>query len=79
MTEPTFTLTALRRYDGETERMYIAYQGVVYDVTDCPKWWRGIHENQHFPGQDLTSELPDAPHGVEVFDHPCVRRVGVLG
>ena len=37
--------------------MYVAYAGVVYDVTDCPKWRRGLHENLHWPGQDLTAEL----------------------
>ena len=76
--EPTFTEQALRRYDGEDGRMYIAYQGVVYDVTDCPKWRRGLHEGLHFPGQDLSGEFGEAPHGEEVFAHPCVKRVGVL-
>ena len=77
--ERLFTEHELRRRTGERgARMYIAYQGVVYDVTDCAKWHTGIHENLHFPGQDLTSELPEAPHGVEVFGHPCVRRVGRL-
>jgi predicted heme/steroid binding protein len=51
---------------------------VVYDVSDCPKWRTGLHEALHFAGFDLTSELPEAPHGREVFTRPCVRRVGVL-
>jgi predicted heme/steroid binding protein len=76
--EPTFTERSLHRYDGEDGPMYIAFQGVVYDVTDCPHWRRGIHQDQHFPGQDLTGELPQAPHGPEVFAHPCARRVGIL-
>ncbi|HSR48832.1 MAG TPA: cytochrome b5 domain-containing protein [Anaerolineales bacterium] len=69
----------LRRSTGErgTPRL-VAYRGVVYDVTDCPKWRTGIHESQHFPGQDLTSELPEAPHDEDVFQRPCVRRVGPL-
>ncbi|MEJ2600398.1 MAG: cytochrome b5 domain-containing protein [Anaerolineales bacterium] len=73
-----FTVQELLRYDGEAGPMYIAHQGIVYDVSDCPKWRSGLHENQHFPGQDLTGEIPEAPHGKEVFDHPCVRRVGLL-
>ena len=78
-TERTFTLGQLRRFDGERgSPKYVAYAGVVYDVSNCPKWRRGLHENLHFPGQDLTSELPDAPHGPEVFARPCVRRVGRL-
>ncbi len=76
--ERVFTELELRRYDGEAGPVYIAYQGIVYDLSDCPKWRTGMHEQLHFPGQDLTSELPDAPHAEEVFKRPCVRRVGVL-
>lgn len=57
---------------------YVAYQGIVYDVSECPKWRSGLHEGLHFPGQDLTSELPEAPHAEEVFERPCVRKVGRL-
>lgn len=75
----TFTEQQLRRYTGERGYpMYIAYAGIVYDVTHCPKWRRGMHENQHWPGQDLTSELVDAPHTASVFAHPCVKPVGRL-
>lgn len=75
----TFSRAELQRHDGETEpRRFIAFRGVVYDVTDCPKWRAGLHEGLHFPGQDLTTELPDAPHGPEVFDRPCVKPVGRL-
>ena len=73
-----FTVRELLRYDGEDGPIYIALQGIVYDVSECPKWRSGLHENLHFPGQDLTCEFPEAPHGMEVFDHPCVRRVGLL-
>ncbi len=69
----------LRRNTGERgTRKFIAYAGVVYDVTDCPRWRLDIHENLHFPGQDLTSELPDAPHAAEVFSRPCIKIVGKL-
>jgi len=75
----TFTKPELSKYDGDAEdKMYIAYNGVVYDVSECGKWRLGIHENLHFPGQDLTQELPEAPHEEEVFSHPCVKRVGLL-
>ena len=68
----------LRLYNGDDEdRMYVDYSGIVYDVTDCPKWRTSIHEGQHFPGQDLTVELDnEAPHAEEVFKHPCVKIVG---
>lgn len=76
--ERQYTLRELRQYDGEGGPIYIAYQGIVYDVTSCPKWRTGMHERMHFPGQDLTSEFPEAPHAEEVFRHPCVRRMGRL-
>ena len=73
------TQVDLRRNTGERgTRKFIAYQGLVYDVTDCPKWRLEMHENLHFAGQDLTSELPDAPHAQEVFERPCVKLVGKL-
>lgn len=73
------TLTELRRNSGERgTRKWIAHNGIVYDVTDCPKWRGDLHEQLHFPAQDLTSELPDAPHKEEVFQHDCVKIVGRL-
>lgn len=79
MSERIFTRSQLHNYTGERGYpKYIAFQGVVYDVTNCPKWRRAMHENIHWPGQDLTGEIDDAPHTDSVFDHPCVRRVGVL-
>jgi predicted heme/steroid binding protein len=73
------TLAELRRNNGDFgANKYVAYQGVVYDVTGCPRWRLEMHERQHFPGQDLTSELPDAPHKADVFTRPCVKVVGRL-
>ncbi len=69
----------LRRSTGERgTRKWIVCHGTVYDVTDCPKWRTDLHEQLHFPGQDLTSELPEAPHQEEVFSRPCVKVVGKL-
>ncbi len=69
----------LRRNTGEHgTRKYVCYRGIVYDVTDCPKWRNDLHEDLHFAGQDLTSELPEAPHLEEVFTRPCVKIVGKL-
>ena len=73
------SLIELKRNTGERgTRKFIAYKGIVYDVTDCPKWRPDLHENLHFPGQDLTSELPEAPHKEEVFKHDCVKIIGRL-
>jgi predicted heme/steroid binding protein len=69
----------LRRSTGERgTRMYVAYKGLVYDVTDCPRWKSGLHERLHFPGQDLTDELRQAPHLEEVFKRLDVIMVGRL-
>jgi predicted heme/steroid binding protein len=76
--EREFSETELRRYDGEDGPLYIAYQGIVYDVSSCPRWRSGMHERLHYPGLDLTSAMPQAPHAGEVFSRPCVKRVGVL-
>jgi predicted heme/steroid binding protein len=77
--EREITEMELRRSTGERgTRMYVALRGIVYDVTDCPKWRSGLHENLHFAGQDLTEEFPDAPHMLEVFQHPCVKVAGRL-
>ncbi len=63
--------------DGGTPK-WIAHLGIVYDVTDCPRWRNELHERMHFAGLDLTSELPDAPHKEDVFTRPCVKIVGRL-
>ncbi len=77
--ERIVSLLELKRNTGERgTRKFIAYKGVVYDVTECPKWRLDMHEFLHFPGQDLTSELPESPHHEEVFEHDCVKIVGRL-
>lgn len=72
-------LAELRRNTGQRgTRKFVAFNGIVYDVTDCPKWRLEMHENLHFPGQDLSTELPEAPHNEEVFARPCVKVIGRL-
>lgn len=57
----------LALYNGQDKNeVWIAYQGVVYDVTESRLWREGKHY-EHWAGQDLTDELPDAPHNEEVF------------
>lgn len=75
----TVSEAELRRNNGDAGRpCWVAFEGVVYDVTGCPKWRSGLHEGLHWAGQDLTRALADAPHAREVFSRPCVRRVGRL-
>ncbi|HNV98904.1 MAG TPA: cytochrome b5 domain-containing protein [Chitinophagales bacterium] len=51
---------ALRNGSDRSE-IWIAYKGVIYDVTESRLWRAGMHY-EHFAGQDLTHELADAPH-----------------
>ncbi len=63
---------------GRGSRKFIAHNGIVYDVTDCPKWRPDLHEQLIFPGQDLTDELEEAPHEEDVFLRPCVKVIGKM-
>jgi len=71
----SFTLEELKSFDGREGRpAYVAYQGMVYDVSGSAEWEAGEHLASHYAGQDLTQELQDAPHGEEVF-----KNVPVVG
>jgi predicted heme/steroid binding protein len=68
-----FTVSELATNDGREGRpAYVAYKGVVYDVTDSPMWAGGDHEDLHKAGRDVTAEHEDAPHDVYVTDFPEV-------
>lgn len=56
---------ALRNGQDRPE-IWIAYQGIIYDVTESRLWKNGKHY-EHWAGQDLSSELKDAPHSEKVF------------
>ena len=49
------------RNGQDKEEIWIAYKGLIYDVTPSRLWRNGKHY-EHFAGQDLTDELKDAPH-----------------
>jgi predicted heme/steroid binding protein len=55
------------RNGKDREEVWIAYKGIIYDVTASRKWFTGMHY-EHWSGQDLTHELPDAPHTESVFE-----------
>lgn len=56
---------ALRNGQDKPE-VWIAYKGLVYNVTHSRLWKTGTHY-EHWAGQDLTDELVDAPHTEKVF------------
>jgi predicted heme/steroid binding protein len=77
--ERVFTERELQRFDGSRgQPVYIAYEGVVYDVSASPLWRSGLHKDLHYAGTDLTRTLRKAPHTAEVFAHTTVKRVGRL-
>lgn len=57
---------ALRNGQDRPE-IWVAFEGIIYDVTDSKLWKKGMHY-EHWAGQDLTEELPDAPHTAKVFE-----------
>ena len=57
---------ALRNGQDKPE-IWIAFQGIIYDVSDSKLWKNGKHY-EHWAGQDLTEELADAPHTQRVFE-----------
>ena len=74
MREITRAQLSLRNGQDKPE-IWIAYQQKVYDVTDSRLWRNGKHY-EHWAGQDLTEELPDAPHTEQVFEK--FSQIGVL-
>lgn len=67
MDVPEFTKQYLALRNGQDKpQIWIAYKGLIYDVTHSRLWKNGKHY-EHWAGQDLTDELKDAPHTVSVF------------
>ncbi len=64
----TYTLSQLALRNGQDkEEIWVAYQGLIYDVSASRLWRNGRHY-EHWAGQDLTEELKNAPHTAHVFD-----------
>lgn len=77
MTLPAYTKSQLALRNGQDKpEIWIAYLGIIYDVTESRLWNNGKHY-EHWAGQDLTDELKDAPHTVSVFEK--FKVIGVLG
>ena len=75
------TLDALSSYDGKEGRpAYIAYNGIIYDISKSRLWKGGSHMVKHLAGYDLTDALKGAPHGEEkVLAMPVVGRLRSTG
>ena len=74
--EETYTPSQLALRNGQDrEEIWVAFEGVIYDVSESRHWLNGRHYS-HWAGQDLTAELKDAPHGAYVFKR--LKAVGKL-
>ena len=72
-----FTVEELKEFNGENGKpVYIAYKGRVIDVTGSKMWRGGSHMKRHSAGADLTAEIAQAPHGIDVLDR--YPQVGTL-
>ena len=60
----------------EGKPAYIAFKGVVYEVSESAFWMEGDHMGAHDAGKDLTEEIELAPHREETLQR--VKQVGVL-
>ncbi len=63
------------RNGQDKEEIWCAYQGIIYDLSGSGLWKYGRHY-EHWAGQDLTDEIPDAPHTSQVFSR--FRIIGKL-
>lgn len=62
--EVQLTLEELKAYNGDNGMpIYLAHDGVIYDVSDLPQWSSGQH-NGIKAGTDITGVIEKAPHGV---------------
>jgi predicted heme/steroid binding protein len=75
---PFITKSQLALRNGQDKpEVWVAYNSLVYDVTASRLWRSGKHY-EHWAGQDLTDELPDAPHTAMVFDKfPVIGRLKI--
>jgi len=67
----------LSHFDGKEGRhAYIAYKGIIYDVSQGRLWKNGSHVMKHSAGNDLTDMLKNAPHGEDKI--LAMPQVGML-
>ena len=64
----SFTREELSRFDGRNGApAFVAFRGLVYDVTGSFLWQRGKHQVTHFAGYDYADSLQGAPHGEDLL------------
>ncbi|MDP6178802.1 MAG: cytochrome b5 domain-containing protein [Desulfatiglandales bacterium] len=72
-----FDLEEISKFNGEEgSPTYIVHKGRVIDVSESALWKNGLHMKRHRAGNDLTTDIQDAPHGTEVLEK--YPQIGVL-
>ncbi|MDZ7831897.1 MAG: cytochrome b5 domain-containing protein [Desulfobacterales bacterium] len=72
-----FTREELAAFNGkDSEKIYVAHKGKVYDVSGSKMWTGGIHMKRHSAGNDLTTDIQAAPHEPDVLER--YPQVGTL-
>jgi len=78
----SFTAEELKKYNGENGApVYVAVDGVVYDLSKAASWKNGVHMKTHKGGRDLSKELHNgAPAAIHKNGKVLEKfpRVGVL-
>ncbi len=74
---PVYTPRQLALRNGSDKpETWVAYRGIIYDVSESRLWRTGLHYGVHWAGQDLTAELSAAPHSEAVFRRfPAIGRL----
>lgn len=68
-TQKVFDKEELSKYNGQNGMpAYIAFEGMVYDVTGAKAWEGGKHRGIS-AGQDITQIIKSASHGTSVIDN----------
>ena len=68
MDEKLYSKNQLALRNGtDKEEIWVALNGVIYDVSASRLWKNGKHY-EHWAGQDLSDELKDAPQTEKVFE-----------
>lgn len=80
--EKVFTAEELKKLNGKSGRpVYVAVDGVVYDLSGVQSWKGGSHMNMHEAGEDLSEDIKNrAPKGIHKGGAILSRypKVGVL-
>ncbi len=73
-----YTAEELRSGNGrDGHPILFAYEGKVYEIAPESKLWKnGYHMSRHLAGADLTKDMEDSPHGVDVLSR--AKLVGEL-